>query len=125
VTEEQYLSRVSFSTITLSINDAQRKRSLLSAGVLCVIFYFCTKVVHNKSSLLVKIILSNTQAFQLFTNQYLIINYLQNILKSKAAKLEFGRSRILKLKGVERKKSLEVMGELLIKFRVFLEGKYL
>jgi hypothetical protein len=85
----------------------------------------CAKVVQNKSSLLVKIILSNTEALQLFTNQYLIINYLQNILKSQVAKLEFGRSRILQLKGMERKKSLEVMGKQLINIRVFLEGKYL
>jgi hypothetical protein len=73
----------------------------------------------------INIILSNTQALQLFTNQYLIINYLQNILKSQVAKLEFGRSGILQLKGVERKKSLEVKGELLIKFKVFLGSEYL
>ncbi len=49
-------------------------------------------------------------------NQYLIRNYSQRILRCQAAKLWFGRFRILQLKGVGCK-VLEVRRELQIKIR--------
>ncbi len=63
-------------------------------------FYNRTEAALNKSSLLVKIQMENTQILQLFFSQYLIRNYL---LKCEAARLRFGRPRIYMIRGVEHK----------------------
>jgi hypothetical protein len=42
-------------------------------------------------------------------NHYLITNYLQKILKCRAERLAFGRSRIYKIKAVESKGPREIL----------------